>query len=133
MLIGGLIAVFVFLFVPHPNALTKELEQTEDLVKKNVKDETTQKAALKILDQAEDAAKKSGPDKKQMDALTAVLNKRTSTPAEIQAALQPLDAAGVAAAKEQLDWRFQLKTVLGEAEWAKVFPLPAAKTDSQAK
>jgi hypothetical protein len=125
-MIIGLIAALTFLFFPHPNALSEQYDQTEGLIKKYVHDETRQKQALTIVDQAEtDAERRQKELQKSVESLSNVLlNKRVSTASEIQAALNPIDAAAVGEVQKQLDLRFQLKTVLTEAEWSQVFPLP---------
>jgi len=132
MLIAALIVTLGILFFPHGNPLSANIDQTEELLKKNVHDEARLKEALQIMDQAaKDVKTRQEEQKKVVEPLTKVLNKRESTPAEIDAALRPVEKVAAAVTQKQLDWRFQLKAVLTEREWTQVFPPPAATADKQ--
>jgi hydrogenase maturation factor HypF (carbamoyltransferase family) len=125
MLIAALIATLSLIFWPRSNALSMQFDQTKNLIKKDVHDEARRKQALKIVEQAEETQKSYESEQgKMIESLAKLLDKRETTASEIEAALHPLYIADHTATQKQLDWRFELKTVLNEGEWAEVFPPP---------
>jgi hypothetical protein len=128
VLIAALIATLALIFSPRSNALSREFDETKSLIKKDVHDEAHRKQALKIVEQAEETQKSYEAEQgKMIESLGKVLDKRETTASEIEAALHPLYIADHTATQKQLDWRFELKAVLTENEWAEVFPPPGAK------
>jgi hypothetical protein len=70
---------------------------------------------------------------KSIDSLNGVLAKRTTPSSAIVSAAQPLITDDSATAEKLLDLRFQLRTLLSESEWAKVFPAPTASRSAAKK
>jgi hypothetical protein len=124
-----LIALIAVLFISsstHPSVLIANIKQTEILIKENVHDEARREEALKIMDLAAKDAKVSQEEQQRLlEPLKKVLDRRGSTSSEIEAVVRPLAKVAVGVDQRQLDWRFQLKTLLTEGEWSKVFPPPA--------
>ena len=127
MLIAAITAYLLIHFGSHSLAVTPELDQTAELIKKDVADEARQKQALAIIDQMKATTKAYAQRReKSIDSLNGVLAKRTTPSSAIVSAAQPLITDDSANAEKLLDLRFQLRTVLTESEWVKVFPAPAA-------
>jgi hypothetical protein len=127
MLIAALTAYLLIHFGSHSAALTPGLDQAAELIKKDVADEARQKQALAIVEQMKATTKAYAQRReKSIDSLNGVLAKRTTPSSAIVSAAQPLITDDSANAEKLLDLRFQLKTVLTESEWAKVFPAPTA-------
>jgi hypothetical protein len=127
MLIAALTAYLLIHFGSHSLAVTPEQDQTAELIKKDVVDEARQKQALAIVDQMKAATEAYAQRRdKSIDSLNGVLAKRTTSSSAIVSAAQPLITDDSATAEKLLDLRFQLKAVLTESEWAKVFHAPTA-------
>ena len=109
MLVGALIAAMVLIFWPRSSALYAQLDQAEERIKKDVKDEERREQALAIVGKMK-TAKKDDADtrKKTVETLTDLLNKRDSTVVEIEAAARPLDEQDLLASEKYLDGRFEL-------------------------
>jgi ERCC4-type nuclease len=79
MLIAALTAYLLIHFGSHSLAVTPELDQTAELIKKDVADEARQKQALAIVDQMKAATKAYAQRReKSIDSLNGVLAKRTT-------------------------------------------------------
>ncbi len=127
MLIAALTAFLLIHFSSHSSAVTPQLDQTAQLIQKDVSDEVRQKQALAIIDQMKAVTKSYAKQREgSVNALNALLAKRQTPVSEIERAVQPLVADDRMAAEKLLDLRFQLKSVLTPSEWAMVFPAPAA-------
>jgi len=134
MLIAAMVTAMLVIFWPRSSALYAQLEQAEERIKKDVNDEERRKQALAILGQMKTAQKEKVEErKKTVDSLTEVLNRRESTSAQIEAAVQPLDGQDVSAAEKYLDQRFELTKVLTESEWVRVFAPTGAASPADKK
>ncbi|HTS52802.1 MAG TPA: hypothetical protein VMH26_05975 [Burkholderiales bacterium] len=134
MLIAALTAFLLIHFSAHSSAVSPQLDQTAQLIRKDVQDEARQKQALAIVDQMKGVTKSYAKQREgSMNALNALLGKRQTPASEIERAGQPLISADRVTAETLLDLRFQLKSVLTPSEWALVFPGPAADAAGKRK
>jgi hypothetical protein len=134
MLIAAITAYLLIHFGSHSAAMTPQLDQTAALIQKHVADEAHRKQALAIVDQMKAEAKAYAKQRdKAVGALNGVLSKRTAPTSEIEQAAQPLVADDRASAEKLLDLRFQLKSVLTQDEWKKVFPASAGDAAGKKK
>jgi len=132
MLIAATIAALMLIFWPRSSALYEQLDQAEEHINKDVKDEARRKQALAIVDQMKTAQKEwAETRKKTVDSLIEILNRRESTSAQIETAVQPFDGEDLNSAEKYLDQRFELVKVLTESEWGMVYPPPGARTDGK--
>jgi hypothetical protein len=134
MLIAAITAYLLIHFGSHSLAVAPQLEQATQLIKKDVADEARQKQALAIVDQMKAATKAYAQRReKSIGSLNGVLGKRATPSSEIVSAAQPLIIDDSATAEKLLDLRFQLKSVLTQSEWAKVFPAPTGSRPAAKK
>ena len=124
---AAVIAACVLIFLPRSTAFYAQLDQTEDRIKKDVKDDAQRDKALHIV-----VAMKSVRRRVRINARskweTWPRCCKSARPARRRslAAARPLEGVESAASQRILDLRFELVSVLTEAEWALVFPLPGA-------
>jgi len=105
-----------------------ELERATKAVKQEVTVDSTRSKALAILDQADKENKAFAEQQKTAsESLSKVLADRGATAAQIDSALGPMMASDSTLVSDMVGATFELRRVLTAAEWAKVFPPPAAK------
>ena len=131
MLIALTLAL-LFFGCSHTSDVAPQYEQTSKLIKENVSDDARKKQALDIVNQmkqtTEAAAKQA---EKQNDALSKLLENQQTPSIQIEALANAKSDQDTTTAEKLLDFRFQLKSVLTETEWGKVFPPPTSAPDTQ--
>jgi hypothetical protein len=126
MLIAALIACIIVFTHGRSSSLTPPLRQAQEHLNKDIADENRRKEALDIVDRMQKTIEALDKNRQSSEnSLGDLLDKRTTSSADIQSALQPLKVDDEATCEKLLDLRFELKTVLTADEWAKVFPAPA--------
>jgi len=125
MLIGTFTALYLLFWTSSSTPMMANLQQTEQRIKANVADDARRQQALQIVGRMNDANKAySEQSRKVIKSLTALIGKRTTQPAAIEAALDPLLADDKTTREQLLDLRIQLKSVLTVNEWGAVFAPP---------
>ena len=126
-----LTSLIIAYFVLHGStaaAFTSQLNQTSEHIKKEVTVEATRNQALAIVEQAEKANKDFLAKRKtNAQAMAKVLADRSSTAAQIDAAVKPILAGDSVATAAMTDMVLALKPVIGAADWSKIFPPAAPK------
>lgn len=126
-----LISLIIAFFLLHGGSaaiFSKHLDQLETRIKKEVTVDSTKKQALALVNSVQ-AANKSLLDerKKYLESAGKVFGDRTSTAAQINAAVLPLLTADSATTERIVDMYVSLRPVLGAAEWMRVVaPPPSA-------
>ena len=125
MLIAIVTILAIFMFGRSGN-VAQEYRVADQRIKKVVTDPQWRDQALHIVEEMKKTAEASAKEQhKSVDSLQHLLDRRTASKGEIDAALQPMLANDHATADKLLDMRFQLTGVLTREEWTQVFPPPA--------
>jgi small-conductance mechanosensitive channel len=132
MLIGLAVILCLIFCGGRSSSLVPPFNQTEDLIKKNVQDDSRKKQALDTVDEMKKTFDASTDGrKKSIDSLQKLLDDRTTPPDQINSGLQSLIADDQTTSEKLLDSLFQLKNVITADEWTKVFPPPATQPSSE--
>jgi hypothetical protein len=125
MLIAALITCIVIYTHGRSSSLTPLFGQAEELIRKDVPDDSRRKQALDVVGRMQQTVEAIDKDRQNAPiSLRELLDKRTTSSAQIENALQPLKVADEKNCETLLDLRFELKDVLTADEWKKVFPAP---------
>lgn len=125
MLIATFTALYLLYWSSGSVRLMANLDQTEKHIKANVADGARREQALQIVGRMKDANKAYWAQReKAAKSLAALIGKRATQSATLEAALNPLLADDNTTREQLVDLRFQLKSVLTAREWAAVFPPP---------
>jgi hypothetical protein len=131
VLIGILIGLYLYFGGGQATALAPQFKEAETNIKKDVRDEARRKQALEIVGQMKSTmADLTKGQEKSAKSVQAALSKREATPDELHAVAAPLLAEDKQVRERMLDLQFQLRNVLTAAEWAEIYPKPAAQTSA---
>ena len=127
MLIATFTALYLLFWASSSGSTDPNLEHMATLIKSNVEDKTRREQALQIVAHMQDVNKAhSALREKVANSLAKLIGNRTTPPAAIEDALNPLIADDKTTREQILDLRFQLKSVLTAKEWGAVFTPPKA-------
>jgi|SRR4051812_16318106 hypothetical protein len=127
--IAALVLIFGF---GGSNNVAHQFNVADDRIKKVVTDRQRRDQALAIVKEMKKTAETSAKDqKKSIESVQQLLDRRTASTGEIDAALRTLDASDDATANRLVELRFQLSGVLNRQEWGAVFVPPSTSSEGK--